>query len=78
MPSPSTLVLVPAGGSNFEIAADRTSGPLAGQLPAHGAWERQALIEAAMTLGWQFQHQQQLDGEGGSIQLTFERASVGG
>jgi hypothetical protein len=73
MTTAATIVLVPAGESNFSIDFDRVLGPLADDLPRRSAWERQVLVEAALKLTWRFSHQSQLDGEGGAIELTFER-----
>jgi hypothetical protein len=73
MTTSSTIVLVPAGDTNFAVDPDRVTGPLADELATRTAWKRQTLVEAAMELGWRFNHQSQLDGEGGAIELTFER-----
>ena len=72
--SASTIVLMPSGAANFEIIAGRFTGPLVDELPQRAYWERQALVEAAMNLDWRFNHEQQLEGEGGAIELTFERS----
>ena len=71
----TTIVLMPSGAANFEIVADRFIGPLVGELPKRPSWDRQALVEAAMNLGWRLNHQQQHDGERRAIELTFERSS---
>jgi hypothetical protein len=69
----STLVLLPAGGSNFEVDKTQTVGPLAGELPQRIRWEHQALVEQAETLGWEFVHQHQVAPPGTGIMLSFER-----
>jgi hypothetical protein len=69
----STLVLLPAGGSNFTVDETQTVGPLGGELPRRIMWERQTLVEQAATLGWEFVHQHQLVPPGIGIVLSFER-----
>lgn len=69
----STLVLLPAAESNFTVDETQTVGPLAGELPRRTMWERQALVEQAATLGWDFVHQHQVVPPGNGIVLSFER-----
>jgi hypothetical protein len=68
----STLVLLPMGGSNFKVDKTQTIGALAGELPQRSMWERQALIEQAETLGWEFVHQHQVAPPGIGVVLSFE------
>lgn len=65
--------LVPAGGDSFKIDEDHAKGQLVGELPSRDVWVRQALIEAAAELGWEFVLEQQILQPQSGIRLSFAR-----
>jgi hypothetical protein len=67
--SVSTITLRPAGASNFDIDICHSTGTLASGLATRPYWQRQALVEEALGLGWSFVRQHEVEEGGGAIAL---------